>query len=150
MKRLFLVIAAFVLLGASVNVAATWMLALRFDRFPGAALPRANETHGGGIHQHDGQHWVFRLSAGTGAARLRAVAHPNPGPGSQSPAFPIDAVPGWSRLARLPPTAPGTTRREWLDEHARGWPLLSMLFRAERYAGGSLQLSYVIEVSIFP
>ena len=150
MKRLFLVIAAFVLLGALVNVVATWMLALRFDRFPGAALPRANETSGGGIHEHDGQQWLFRLSAGTGVARLRASAHPNSGPSSQMPAFPIDAVPGWSRLARLRESARDASPLEWLEEHARGWPMLAMLYRAERYAAGSLQLSNVIEVSNFP
>ncbi len=149
-KRRLLIVAVFLLAGALVNVVATWMLALRFDRFPGATLPRANETHGGGIHPHDGRHWSFHLSAGFGAARLRAISYPNPEPGSQLPAFPQDAVPSWSRLARPPKVASDAAPLEWLEEHARGWPMLSMLYRGQRYAGGSLQLSTVTKVSNFP
>ncbi len=150
MKRRLLIVAVFLLAGALVNVVATWMLALRFDRFPGATLPRANETHGGGIHPHDGRAWVFRLSAGFGAARLQATSYPNQEPSIQSHAFPQDAVPGWSWLARPPTAARDAAPREWLEEHARGWPMLAMLYRGQRYAGGSLQLSTVIRVSDFP
>ncbi len=138
MKRRLLIIAICLLAGAVVNVALVWVLALHVDRYPRAGL-----SLGGGRHPGDGQYWACVASKRFGSVMLRAAAFPAV---SNTP-FPVASVPHWSRLRGPLQRAPDQPSHNWLEEHATGWPMLAMVYRAERFAGGSLEFSSAIEIS---
>ncbi len=74
---------------------------------------------------------------------VRAAVRPN----RDITPFPVASVPYWSRLRGPLQRAPDQPSHEWLEEHATGWPMLAMVYRAERFAGGSLEFSSAIEIS---
>ena len=133
MKRRLLIIAIFLLLGAVVNVALIGGLARYFD----PALPWSRRSQGGlkierhhGEHPGDGQYWVCVALKRLGTVTLRAEAWPH---WHETP-LPVASIPHWSWL-RAPQRAPDHPHM-YLLEHATGRPILAMVYRRERFAGG--------------
>ena len=121
MKRRLLIIAVFLLLGAVVNVALVWALAIYVDRIPRAARPQ-----GIGRHPGDGQYWSCVASKRFGTVTLHARAWPH----LLKAPFPVASVPHWSRL-RAPQRADHP--HAYLFEFATGWPMLAVVYRRERF-----------------
>ena len=125
-KRRFVITAIFLVLGAVVNVAVTWMIAISADPF-------ASGSWDSGASWSSGKYWsVSRVrSPGT----LHAYSHRGHNeavPDGEEIPGPADLTPYWSKFD-IPnadfSSGVSSNDNKWVD--ARGWPALSLWYESQ-------------------